>query len=134
MKTVVLAIAVGIVLCGCVESHDADAATEARQKNALLRSLHRGMSRVDFYRAARRIGVTPRNPDYVRFAPNGQSPIDNGDFPMPNAGHPHPMVSVFLDKPHIGCGLPVDVITVYFDSHDNLSKWYSREIRTGDCL
>ena len=82
MTTVVLASAVGIVLCGCVGSRDADAdaTTEAWQKDALVRSLHRGMSRVAFYRAARRIGVTQRNPDYIRFAANGQSPVDKGHF------------------------------------------------------
>jgi phosphopantetheinyl transferase len=126
-----LVVAVVISTAGC---NGTTVESEQRQKNALLASLHRGMSRVDFYRAARRLGVKPGNPEYVRFGPSGGPPIDNGDFPMPNASHPHPMVFVFLHKPQIGCDIPTDEVDVYFDRRDQVEKWVLLSIVTGKCL
>ena len=124
---------VAFVTPACAESYKTDAATHARQKTALLRTLHRGMSRAELYSAARRIGVRPSNRDYVRFAEGHGPPVDNGDFPMPNTAHPHPMVSIYLQWRGAGCALPTDQVDVYFDARDRVSRWSVRSFMSGDC-
>jgi hypothetical protein len=114
-------------------SSGAQATSEQHQERALLASLHRGMSRIAFYQNPRRFGVKPGSPDFVRSGPNGGPPIDNGDFPMPNAAHTRPMVSIFLFRPRIGCDVPTDEVDVYFDRHDRAKNWVTRRIITEAC-
>jgi hypothetical protein len=52
---------------------------------------------------------------------------------MPDAAHPHPMVSIFLHRPRIGCKIPTDAVDVYFDGNDRVAKWVTRRIITGGC-
>jgi hypothetical protein len=117
----------------CADARGVLAPDPPHVKSALLKALHRGMTREEFYRVARRLHVTPSNPDYVRFAPGGGPPIDEGSFPNPNAAHPHPEVSIFLHKAAVGCAIPTDQVTVYFNQRDQVAKWTVRSYRTGGC-
>jgi hypothetical protein len=107
---------------------------DEHRKSALLASIRRGMTRAEFYQIARQLDVQPQNRDYVKFDSSGGPPIDDGYFPMPNALHPHPDVSVFLLRKRVGgCAIPTDEVDVYFDRHDRVARWSSRSFTTGGC-
>ncbi len=121
------------IVPGCHDAHGMRLVDEHR-KDALLASMRRGMTRAEFYESARRLDVVPGSPDYVKPNPNGGVPLDNGDFPMPNATHLHPSVSVFMLLKRVGgCAIPTDEVDVFFDQHDRVARWSSRSFTTGGC-
>lgn len=122
-----------VVAAGCFATRD-PFGSDYRLKAPFIAALHRGMTRHELYAAARRLSVVPDNPEYVRWGKDRNGPpIDNGDFPEPNALHPHPMVRVVFHKPPAGCAIPTDEVDVYFDGRDRVARWTSTSFITGGC-
>jgi hypothetical protein len=91
-------------------------------QEALIKAgLHHGMSRLDFYSLAARVGVDPVNFDYVgwKISNSGRK---FGQFPLPTARCPHPSVQMFFR--HQGDFMwKVDRLSVEFDKLDRVSSW-----------
>jgi hypothetical protein len=108
-----------------------EAGSSARLEVPFLAAIHDGMTRGDLYRASRRIGVKPSNPEYVKWV--GGKLVSDGKFPMPDATHPNPDVVVFFFKAAQGCAIPTDKVHIFFDGRDRVTKWYTRTQTTGGC-
>jgi hypothetical protein len=91
-------------------------------QEALIKArLHHGLSRLEFYSLAERVGVDPVNFDYVGWKISN-SGRESGLFPLPTARCPHPSVQMFFR--HQGDFMwKEDRLSVEFDKLDRVSSW-----------